>query len=268
PGIQVVVVNVPHVGITRYVKDTWPNDAVKTARVTAVLRDLNNQLAALAAARNVGYADIFTPTLPLLNNQTLFCLHGVTFQNSASSMGAHTHAWLNGDLSKKFHPNTSPQALIANQIIGAFNKRYQTGIAPLSATEILGNILGKTPAEIDMTFAAWMTGHARTGLPTSDDSDGDGIPAGVEFAVGLNPALHDSGVIASRVVGSEFELAYPLRLNSSANFSLAPASSTNLAGPFTPFPVLPVPGPDGLSRARIPLAPSPGFIRLQSTVNP
>lgn len=271
PDIQIVVVNVPHIGITPDVKKSWPTDPVKTARVTALLRELNRQLAALAGARGLGYADVFTPTLSLLESGPL-CIHGITFENKGTTYGSLNRVWLNGPISANFHPNTHAQAIVANEIIAAFNTRYHTGIAPLTATEMLGSLLGKNAGEIDMTFDAWLTGFGLDGLPGSDDSDGDGVVAAVEFALGLNPTLRDSHHITSAVVdhgGSPaLELAYPIRLPGSSHYALAPAFSPDPATPFTPFPDPPVPGADGLARAHLPLAGPTGFLRLQSTVLP
>ncbi len=271
PNLQIVVVNVPHIGITPDVKISVGTDPVGTARVTAVLRDLNRQLAGLANARGLGYADIFTPTLLLLEPDPL-CIHGITFANTGSTIGDLDYVWLNGEYSANFHPNTNAQALVANAIIDAFNTRYQTGIAPLTATEMLGGLLAKPADEIDMPFAAWMTGYGLTGLPGSDDSDGDGLPASVEFALGLNPILRDSSKVLTSVVDNSgnpmLELAYPIRLPVSPRYSLAPAWSSDLTSGFTPFAVLPTPGSDGLARAWFPVAAGRGFLRLESTVNP
>ena len=271
PNIQIVVVNVPHIGITPDIKSKYPTDPVKTARVTAVVRELNGQLAGLADARGLGYADVFTPTLPLLDPAPL-CIHGLTFVNDGSTTGALDYVWLNGTISQNFHPNTNAQAIVANEIIAAFNTRYHTGIAPLTATEMLGGLLGKSAGQIDLPFTAWMAGYGLTGLAESDDSDGDGVPAAVEFALGLNPTLRDSNHITSAVVanggGPALELAYPLRLPVSARYALAPASATDLTAAFTPFAALPAPGADGLARARLPLAGHSGFLRLQSTLAP
>lgn len=271
PELQIVVVNVPHIGITPDVKNSVGTDPVGTARVTAVLRDLNRQLAGLADARGLGYADVFTPTLSLLEPDPL-CVHGITFANSGSTSGDLDYVWLNGEYSANFHPNTNAQALVANEIIDAFNSRYQTGIAPLTATEMLGGLLGKSAAEIDMPFAIWMAGHGFAGLAGSDDSDGDGIPASVEFALGLNPTLRDSRKTISSVVDNGgdpmLELAYPIRLPVSAHYSLAPAWSEDLTSGFTPFAVLPTPGSDGLARAWFPVAAGKGFLRLESTLSP
>jgi hypothetical protein len=271
PNIQIVVVNVPHIGITPDIKKKRPTDPVKTERVTVVLRELNRRLAELAGARGLGYADVFTPTLSLLGPGPL-CIHGITFQNTGDTDGALDYVWLNGPISANFHPNTNAQAIVANEIIAAFNTRYHTGIAPLTATEMLGGLLKKTTSQIDMTFAAWMTGFGLTGLTGSDDSDGDGVPATVEFALGLNPTLRDSHKITSALVDNNgipaLELAYPIRLPVSSHYALAPASSVDLTSPFIPFAVPLVPGSDGIARARLPLLGPKGFLRLQSTITP
>ena len=272
PNIQIVVVNVPHIGITPDIKTKFPTtDLVKTERVTVVLRELNRRLAELAGARGLGYADVFTPTLGLLGTGPL-CIHGITFLNTGSKTGALDYVWLNGPVSANFHPNTNAQAIVANEIIAAFNTRYHTGIAPLTATEMLGGLLRKTTSQIDMTFATWMTGFGLAGLTGFDDSDGDGVPASVEFALGLNPTLRDSSKITSGLVNHNgtpaLELAYPIRLPVSSHYALAPASSFNLTSPFIPFPTLPVPGTDGIARARLPLSGPRGFLRLQSTLVP
>ncbi len=265
PAIQIVIVNVPHIGVTPDVKSVWPPEPVKTGRITTVLRDLNSRLAALADAKGVGYADIFSPILPMLGSEP-FAIHGIPFANAGSTTGDLDFVWLNGPISANFHPNTNIQAVIANEIIAAFNKRYDTGIALLSATEILGGLHGKTPAQIDMPFANWMAAFGKAGLPASDDSDGDGIPAGIEFGLGLNPAYQDSGRLTTRIVGNELVLAYPTRLPASTRYSLTPTSSASPASPFIPFSTLPVADPDGLLRARLPLGAGPGFMRLEATV--
>ena len=169
PNLQIVVANVPHVGITPLIRNSWPYDVVKTELVSAVLRDLNSRIATLAASRQLGLADIYTPTLPLLSGTMKLCIHGVTFVVDGTSSGNVSgnlgNVWLNGPTSKNFHPNTSAQTVIANEVIGAFNKRYQTGIAPLSATEMLVGLLARTPASIDMTYANWILRFVPTSPP-------------------------------------------------------------------------------------------------------
>ena len=269
PSIQIVVVNLPHVGITPDVQATYPTDPVKTARVTAVLNDLNSRLATLAAERGLACADIFTTTLSLLNPAPM-CIHGLQFQNSGSTTGDLNYVWLNGPVSANFHPNTNAQAVIANTIIDAFNRRYATGIAPLTATEMLGGLLGKSATAINLAYIDWITNFGFPGAPENSDSDGDGIPAGIEFALGLNPSLGDSWKVSSQLAdgtgGRELELSYPLRLTSTTRFTLRPAASTGSLGSFVPFTTAPTPGPDGLARARIPATGPSAFIRLNCTL--
>lgn len=270
PNIQIVLANVPHVGITPDVQATYPPDPVKTERVSAVLRDLNSRLKALALSRNIGYADIYTGTLPLLTPAPL-CIHGIPFANAGSISGDLDYVWLNGPMSNNFHPNTNAQAVIANEFIHAFNRKYGTGIAPLTATEMLGGLLGKSSAEIDMPFATWMACFGLGGLTVADDTDGDGMPAGLEFALGLNPTLDDAGFVTQGAVDLDgtwqWQIAYPMRLPASARYTLVPAQSTTLGG-FTPLEPLPVVGADGRARASIAVSGNSGFLRLESTVIP
>lgn len=272
PNIQLVVVAVPHIGITPDIKSSWPTDPVKTGRVTALLQDLNTRLATVAKQHNAEFADVFSTTLSLLQSAPL-CLHGLTFTNTGSTSGDLNYVWLNGPLSANFHPNTNAQAVIANTIVRSFNKRYHTGIAPLSATEMLGGLLGKSASQIDMTFANWATGFGLTGLAETSDSDGDGVPAGIEFAVGLDPTQRDGDQIASAVVpvsgGSALELAFAQRLPASTRFTLQATQSTTLTSPFTAVTPAPTAGTDGLLRAQLPISgASRGFLRLESTVAP
>lgn len=268
PQLPVVLVSVPHIGITPDIKQGYPTDAVKTGRVTDTLRELNRRLKGLAEERGYGFADVFTPTLPMLQSAP-FSIQGIPFANSGSTTGDLDFLWLNGQYSANFHPNTHGQAVIANEIIRAFNKYYGTGIAPLTATEILGELLGKSPQEIDMSFASWMASYGLGGFGGEDDSDGDGLPARVEFALGLNPLLRDACAVSSgvreTVGGRVLELAYPLRLTNSSQFTLVPAHSPDLITPFTPIMPAPMPGPDGLARAWLVIEPSgSGFLRLES----
>jgi hypothetical protein len=233
-----------------------------------VLNDLNGRLADLAKTRGFGYADIYTSTLSLLSPAPL-CIHGIAFENTGSTTGELSKVWLNGPISANFHPNTNAHAIIANAVIDAFNETYNTGIAPLTATEILGGLHGKTPTEIDMTFAQWMTCHGLPVLSEDDDSDMDGIKAGVEFGLGLNPTSRDAHKVQSSIIdqpggGQAIELAYPVRLPGSAKVNVLPATSTKLPL-FTPFASAPAIASDGLARAMIPIVPGQnGFIRIES----
>ncbi|MEO5916432.1 MAG: SGNH/GDSL hydrolase family protein [Luteolibacter sp.] len=264
PHIQVVLVNVPHVGITPRVKSKWPTDPVKTPRVSRVLRDLNDKLENLAKSRDIGYADVYSPTLSMLWNKT-FCIQGIPYANDGSTTGKVDHVWLNGPSSDNFHPNTNLQAVIANQIIDAFNVRYDTRIAPLSATEILVDLLGKTPDAIDMSFSEYMSAYGKEGLPANDDSDGDGIPASVEFATGLNPKLQDSDQIFTIIRGNNRDFSYPIRLPDSKHFTLRAIYSSGPGSQSTPITPDPTTGSDGYAHVILPVT-DPGTIHLHATI--
>jgi lysophospholipase L1-like esterase len=267
PTIQIVLVNVPHVGITPNVRVQSPYDPIKTELVSAVLRDLNGQLAALAASRGIGYADIYKQTVSMIDGVTDLIIHGVPFNNGGTATGTPGPAWIDGPISKNFHPNTSGQIVFANEIIHAFNKRYGTGIALLSSTEIHENITPKSPvANYDMIFENWMTRNYLSGLPASNDKDGDGIPAGIEFALGLNPTVNDADRVSLGIVSGALELAYPIRLPVSAKYTLVPESSATPGGGFTPFGVVPTLAADGLAHARLPLGSTTQFVRLKVTI--
>ena len=269
PNLPVVLVNVPHVGITPMVKGERPTDPVRTTRATNFLRGLTSELAELARSRDVGYADIFSATLPLLSDDPL-SVYGVPFNNSGSPTGDLDFAWLNGPYSTNFHPNTSGQALIANEIVCAFNDHYDAGLAPLTATEVLTNLLKKSPAEVDMDFSSWAESYSLPALSEQDDSDQDGLPAVLEFSLGLDPRLPDSHKVTCTTEPSDgvdsLTLAYPLRLPSSSHVTLTPQSTDSLPTPFQTLP-LPTMDSDGLFRASIPLADDQGFLRLHAVTN-
>lgn len=275
--IPIVLVNVPHVGITPRVREDngQPPDPTGVGHVAAVLSDLNSQLRALAEARGIGYADIYTPTVHMaLGDAYDLVIHGIVFGNTFNNGGGLNRVWLNNDfadfnLSNRFHPNTSGQAVIANEIIHAFNRRYGDGIAPLTATEMLEGLLEKNSTQVDMDFATW---HAKYYLPGTppiegihEDIDFDGLPAGVEFSLGLHPRLRDADRVLLGKSGGSLELAYPLRLTSSAEFTLTPVSAPAPGGPYTPLPA-PSPDADGLARALLPIGPGDSTLSLRSEI--
>lgn len=263
PGIPIVLVNVPHVGITPRVRADFPYDVTKTGRVTTLLNSLNSQLATLAKTKGIGYADIYSLTLPLINPAVDFCHGGYVTENKSTGNGLLTSLWLNGTLSNNFHPNTGGQVAFANEIIDAFNRRYDSGIASLSTAEV-GTILNRGDLTRHITFSKWMANYRLTGLSASDDSDGDGIPASVEFAAGLNPTRNDSWKIKHRKVGNQIELAFPVRYETSAHFNLSVQSSSNLNsfGTVTAGSL----GADGLKRAVFSGSGGKAFLRLKATI--
>ncbi|MDG2125844.1 MAG: SGNH/GDSL hydrolase family protein [Verrucomicrobiales bacterium] len=215
-GVEMVLVGAPHVGATPKVKGEYPTNAVKTGRVSRELARLNGELAAVAAERGIGFADIAPLTEELIYTED-YCYQGIRFRNDGDAGGDELDVWLGGVASDNFHPNTIGQAVVANVIIGAFNEAYGAGIEPLSTEEILGGLLGKNP---DMGYGTWAACYGVGGR--DEDGDGDGVSNLVEYGTGTDPRVADgagSGLPFVRRVedrgGSFFELVYGTRLESS-----------------------------------------------------
>jgi len=188
-SLQVVLVNVPHVGATPKVKRENPPDPVLTANATFTFTRLNAGLAQLAEQKDIGYADVFSFTLDLLGPGP-FCIQGIPFSNTGTDSGSLDFIWLSGQFAQDFHPNTNGQALVANAIIDAFNDRYGAIIAPLTTEEILEGLLGK---DADVSFQDWLSCFGVSG-GAGDDPDGDGMVSLIEFGLGTNPVVADRGL--------------------------------------------------------------------------
>ncbi|MDP0489861.1 MAG: SGNH/GDSL hydrolase family protein [Verrucomicrobiota bacterium JB023] len=271
PDLPIALVNVPHVGITPNVKEVYPPDAVKTARVTDFMEELNEGLEDLANSRGIAYADIFTPTRFLLDADPL-SVYGVPFTNAATEAGATDDdlefVWLSGDLAQGFHPSTSAQALIANEIIAAFNDKYQATIPALTTNEVLVDLLQREEQEVDMNFTSWAASYSLAGLDAEDDQDGDGIPAALEFGLGLNPLYADRFTLDYSLTPEQLTVTYPLRLPSSSHVTVTPQFTDNLADGFQPFDPLPTIGEDQLFRASLPRESPRAFLRVSATLEP
>ena len=264
--LPMVVVNVPHIGITPDIKTKVGTDPVKTARVTAVMEELNEGLLDLAKMHDAGYADVYTQTLSMLGPEPL-CVYGLPFANEGPGDGSGDldFVWLDGELSANFHPNTNGQALVANEIICAFNEKYGTEVAPLTATEILGDLLEKSAAEIDVSFSEWATCYG-VADDADGDADGDGLTNYLEFAMGLHPGFADDEKVRAGVVedgGVKFlEYVYPQRLATSAEYSLVAEWGNDLVN-FSPVGSAPL--TDGRVRARVPVvAGERRFLRVRA----
>jgi len=199
--LEIVLVNVPHVGATPEVKGDHPTDPVKTTRVTDGLIQLNSELEAFANSRGIAYADIATLTIDLLEPDT-YCIGGLEFFNAGTESGATEFLWLGGQISQNFHPNTNGQALIANSIIAALNTTYGAGIEPLGNREILESVLALSA---DMPFADWAAGFglASGEAGPNDDPEGDGLVNLIEFALDLHPGQSDTHELPEPVMAGD-----------------------------------------------------------------
>ena len=189
PDVQVVLVNVAHLGATMAKNRDFPYDAVKTGRVTAALDDLNARLSRLAGARGTGLADIYRMTLELLQSEQV-CIGGWRVYKRSSSDGDADAMFL-GD---GFHPNMPVQALFAQSILDAFNARYGTAIPRLTNREIVDKCLEENPV---FSFAQWTANY---GIATPErgalaDPDGDGLANILEFGLDLDPIHSDAALL-------------------------------------------------------------------------
>jgi len=116
--------------------------------------------------------------------------------------------------------------------VAAINERFGDGIAPLTDTEILEDVLGIDPA---MPFETWAAGF---GIPTgsngpADDPDRDGMASIVEFGLGFHPMKPDAHRLPTPIVevsGSDsfLVLSYVPRLDDCPFISVTPQFSSDL----------------------------------------
>ena len=174
-SVPIVLVSVPHVGCTPKIQLGYPTDAVKTARVTAAMDALNASLAAFAQSQGIGFVPgVYDFTKSLITQP--FRIKGIEFYRVADA-DARTRYAFSGD---GFHPNTCAHTKIAQMVVDAFNTTYPaTVISPLSDDYIISTVLGLDP---NIPFTEWLASVGQSGS-FATDSDGDGIPNGVEFAL-------------------------------------------------------------------------------------
>ena len=184
PGSPVVLVAGPPAGIAPEVQSAQPTDPVKTARVTRALDELNDSLRDFAAARGVGFADIYSGTRILLEDQPYY-LGGREFLKAASD-DAEPRYLFTGD---GFHPGEAAHAVFANRILEAINAAAGDDLALFTQRELLDDVL-----EIGFVdhFAQWSDGHGLPAPTPFSDSDGDSVADLVEFAFLLDPTVADA----------------------------------------------------------------------------
>ena len=224
PNVDMVLVNVPHVGATPEVKGDHPTDPVKTQRVTDTLVTLNSQLATLAQQKGIAYADIYTLTADLLSDDDYF-IGARNFINAGTDEGDPEYIWLGGDLSQNFHPNTQGQAVVANAIIAAMNNTLGYNITPLSNREIVEDIVG---LDYDQIFKDWAAGKSLPNPQLTADDDNDGLNNLLEFTFDLDPKSPDPSILQVNPDSTFFEFTYSPRSDLLGYVTIQPQFSLNL----------------------------------------
>ena len=217
-SLPIVLVSVPHVACTPKIQAGYPTDAVKTARVTAAMDALNASLASYAQSQNIGFVPGVYDFTKSLITQPLR-IKGIEFYRVADA-NARTRYVFSGD---GFHPNTCAHTKIAQMVVDAFNTKYPaTVISPLSDAYIVSTVLGLDP---NIPFTEWLSSQGQTGTFTSD-SNGNGIPNGVEFA--LEGVTDASSMPKPVMQGSALTLTYRPRVVFTEWGSAQAQSSTDL----------------------------------------
>lgn len=261
---QMVLVNLPHLGATPNKNDAHPYDPVKTGRVSAALESVNTRLEALALAKGIGYADVYSPMVGLVTADYLG-IGGVSiFRYPPRSDGNTRYAFLGDGL----HPNMPVQARFAQIILDAFNAKYDAGIPPLTDQEVLTKILKIRP---EVFFEEWAQSFS---LPAAaqkpeDDPDGDGIPNLLEYALNLNPAQPDRQALPGPAAAGEPVASLTFTPRPAVDRSPVTVTAEQSGNLQQWTPVAPEhlqTGADGAVTARVPLPAggTPLFLRLKA----
>ena len=252
--IPIMLVSVPHVGCTPKVQQSYPTDPVKTARVTAAMDALNASLAAYAQSQGIGFVPgVYEFTKSIISQP--FRIQGIEFYRVADA-NAGTRYTFSGD---GFHPNTCAHTQIAQMVVDAFNAQYPaTVMTPLSNSYIISTILGLDP---NIPFTEWLASVGQSGSFTAD-SNGNGIPNGVEFA--LQNVTNMSAMPKPVMQGGALTLTYLPRDVFTEWGSIQAQSSTDLINWTNISASQTTTNSDGTVTVSVNLA-GKGFVRLNVT---
>lgn len=261
-----VICSVPHVGATPKIQQEVGTDPQKTARVTAMLTRLRDELRAQADEFGAGFADIYALTLDLMAPGP-YHIGGIRFFKEPDPE-ARPRYLFSGD---GFHPNTPAQAKMAQIILEAFRQKYPSShgaIPPLTDREIIIDVLGLDPS---VGFREWIES---SGVPAArrgplDDPDGDGLPNLSEYALaGLDPARGDGApqAITQEAGSGRLLLTWRPRFADCAWTQIVPQRSSDLRSWTDISPGSIESLPDGSRRAAVSPAAAPQFLRLSVRV--
>ena len=263
---QIVICTAPDVGATPNVRSDH-TDATKRARVTALTETLNAGIAQLATEQGLGLADIYAFT-KLYASTGIISIAGIPLTKGTSSQNVPSCLFSEDG----FHPNTPGQALLANEIIRAFNHKFQAGIKPLTGYEIMDYLETQHGVTLNASYATWATAYGLTQTGKLNDPDHDGLTNGLEYALGLDPSKPDNPSIPSpqitQVSGTAYlTLTYSPRWRYVGHEIITPQFSGDLSS-WSAVPAGAVTNNgDGSFTAAVPLSGTACFLRLNISIS-
>ncbi|OYV04188.1 MAG: hypothetical protein CFE26_18235, partial [Verrucomicrobiales bacterium VVV1] len=178
PTLPIVIATIPDIGATLDVSSTY-NDPFRQQRTRQKIAAMNASIRTMAATKGAKVASVDKLT-DLIFDVVPFHLNGTLLNaTSTSSINASNYVFcMDG-----FHPNTSGQALIANEVMLAITQATGRALTTFPNREIITNILN---LNADAPYTTWKGGYPGLGGTAADD-DQDGIPNLVEYALGTSP---------------------------------------------------------------------------------
>ena len=177
--LQIVIANVPDVGASPSKQQAHP-DPLLRARVTAAIVEANNRIAALAAKKGVGLADVSDRTARLIAGEPL--LFGAIHIIDALDADNDPHYAFTRD---GLHPNTALQIENARAITRAFNAKYNAGLALITDAQALALLR----INANEPIYDWLASYGFSDKSFIADEDADGLTRLVEYAFGLDPTV-------------------------------------------------------------------------------
>jgi hypothetical protein len=185
--LQIVVANIPDVGASPSKQAAHP-DPLLRARVTAAIVAANQRIAALAAKKGAGLADVYDRTARLIAGEPLY-FGAIEIIDALNADNDPHYAFTRDGL----HPNTPLQIENARAITRAFNVKFKAGLPLITDAQAL-TLLGINANE---PFYDWLASFGFTDKSFIADEDGDGMTRLVEFAFGLNPKIAEPSPVAT-----------------------------------------------------------------------
>lgn len=177
--VPIVVATVPDVGATPSIYQIY-NVEAKQQATRAAIASMNAAIVSTFEAKpNTSVARIDRLT-DMVFDLSPFHLNGTEFTVEGDPFNPPDHLFCKDD----FHPATAAQALIANEIMAAINELYPGAMTPFSYREILEDVLLLDP---DQPYIDWAAGYGLGPDSFDLDSDGDGLPNGVEMLLDSPP---------------------------------------------------------------------------------